>query len=849
MNVNSLYNFTLRKPSTPRLRRADIRREGATKGGRMENAITRRDALKLGAAATTVIVSGGTLAMLAGCEANSTADSPRYGAPAPSETSFHVEDGKWFSDWTEETKQGIAFTGSKLGIVPSGDGETLAIAYCDADGVKQVMQIGPANVPVRVHGDIEMLAADDIASRYVVLIDEDATIDALFLGGIDRAEVSGSIASLIVVGKADAELHPESSVQSVIMGDSRADVRVNAGALVSEVYAPYAEQVEFESVPCAIHTVDADYASQANKAFVRVLTGQGTEDERTFVLGLCADLELPAAIVEAADAAKTSAAAFPVSLGPEKAYADEAGAAIADSAKGSQADTATDSDADITFSDKPELTSDDPEWNRLEDFQPDPDAPIDENCIELPTDEELAAANQGAENDIPFVQGDIDTILKGVANLALNKTVTYATNTLLSVVFGSNNGVERALGEINARLDNIEREIQAVYTAIQEAELCSMINELIKTYFRNTTDLVDFIEKFNRDYMKDFQEGTDDYIAARKRVAMYLATATSAENPRLTVDGKTVVAYAIDYCSALLAEQVGVALNPLEAYFKLSLLKSPWEQNTIAGRVGFQDEVVNKFGLLCGYAAFALRGYMDHLVDDVTLSDEQRKVEISQCVASWEQLFGTDAANAIANDYEVANEFSRIRATRDNASNNEEGYATRASRLIESYKVVPHADKWRHFMVPGKEVTLMTQAAVLKVNKSTGANQPQLTVSSDAHLVADIESFRKIYDYYGGKKTLHQILFAQDEASIALPDAGKKEDYSFSVSGVEPKADRYIKSKGAIEHSQYYTPVVSGKMKLSQRNYYNYDNNRGSKTEKYFDITLLGVYEKLSFED
>ena len=817
----------------------------------MENAITRRDALKLTATATTLLVSGGALVMIAGCGAKSTADSPGNAEPAPSETSFRVEDGKWFSDWTEETKQGIPFTGSKLGIVPSGDGETLAIAYCNADGVKQVTQIGPANAPVRVHGDIEMLAADDIASRYVVLVDEDATIDALFLGGIDRAEVLGSIASLIVVGKADAELRAESSVQSVIMGDSRADVRVDAGALVSEVYAPYAEQVEFESVPCAVRTVDADYASQANKAFVRVLTGQGTEDERAFVLGLCADLELPPVVVDAADAAKTSAAAFPVSLGPEKAYADEADKANASSAASSQADTASEDtdDADAAFSDKEELTSDDPEWSRLEDFQPDPDTPIDEDCIELPTDEELAAANQDTENDIPFVQGDIDTILKGVANLTLNKTVTYATNTLLSAIFGSNNGVERALGEISARLDNIEREIQAVYTAIQEAELCSIINELIKTYFRNTTDLVDFIEKFNHDYMEDFQEGTDDYIAARKRVAMYLATASSAENPRLTVDGKTVDAYAIDYCSALLAEQVGVALNPLEAYFKLSLLKSPWEQNTIAGRVGFQDEVVNKFGLLCGYAAFALRGYMDYLVDDVTLSDEKRKVEISQCIASWEQLFGTDSANEIANDYGVTNEFSSIRATRDNESNSEEGYATRASRLIESYKVVPHADKWRHFMVPGKEVTLMTQAAVLKVNKSTGANQPQLTVSSDTHLVADIDSFRKIYDYYGGKKTLHQILFSQDEASIALPDAGKKEDYSFSVSGVEPKADRYIKSKGAIEHSQYYTPVVSGKMKLSQRNYYNYDNNRGSKTEKYFDITLLGVYEKLSFED
>ena len=100
----------------------------------MENAITRRDALKLTATATTLLVSGGALVMIAGCGAKSTADSPGNAEPAPSETSFRVEDGKWFSDWTEETKQGIPFTGSKLGIVPSGDGETLAIAYCNADG-------------------------------------------------------------------------------------------------------------------------------------------------------------------------------------------------------------------------------------------------------------------------------------------------------------------------------------------------------------------------------------------------------------------------------------------------------------------------------------------------------------------------------------------------------------------------------------------------------------------------------------------------------------------------------------------------------------------------------------------
>ena len=44
---------------------------------------------------------------------------------------------------------------------------------------------------------------------------------------------------------------------------------------------------------------------------MQVLTGQGTEDERAFVLGLCADLELPPVVAEAAGNAKTSPAAVP----------------------------------------------------------------------------------------------------------------------------------------------------------------------------------------------------------------------------------------------------------------------------------------------------------------------------------------------------------------------------------------------------------------------------------------------------------------------------------------------------------------------------------------------------------
>ena len=831
----------------------------------MESAITRRSIIKMGAAATAALASGGALSVLAGCAAKSTEGNVQNAAPAAAETQLTVRDGKWFADASAETKAGIAFSNAKLGIIPSGDGETLSVAYRDGDGVKQAVRLAPASIPVRICGDAEMLTVDDTLFRSVVIVDEKATIDALSLGCIDRAEIEGDVASLIVVGKADADIRPTSAVQSVFMGDGCSDVRIASGAIVGEVYAPYLGQVEFESTPCSVHLIDPDSAAKTNRVFVKVMEGHGTEEEREIVRELSADLQLPPVIAETAgeesagasersaadgspseataasgdesagaaasalgaSAASASAVAFPALLGARRAWADE----------GSPGDS---EDADAQA---PEITEEDEAWGRLEDFQADPDAPIDEDCIELPPDEQTDAAN-----DIPFVQGDIDTILRGVANLTLNKAVAYAANTLLSVAFGSNNGVERALNEISQRLDDIETEIQAVYSAIKEAELCTTINELITTYFRNTTILVDYIEFFNEDYMKGYQEGTDEFIAARKRVAMYLATATSSNKPKLTVGGQNVVAYAIDYCSALITDRTGIAMTHLEAYFQLCLLKSPWEHKTIEGRMSFMDEVANKFGLLCGYAAFALRGYMDYLAEDATLSDEEKKVELSQCVGCWEQLFGTESANGLAEDYQVSNEFAMVRETMDNASSKEIGYAERASRLIESYTVTPHDKTKRHFMVPGKEVTLMAQAAVLKVNKSTGASQPQLYASSDAHHVASIDNLRKIYDYYGGKKTLHKILFSEDEAGIALPDAGKKEDYDFSIVGVEPKADRYIKSKGSIEHSRYYTPVVSGKMKLSQRNYYNFDNNRGSKNEKYYNLTLLGVYEKYDFE-
>ena len=87
------FNFTLRKPSTPRLRRADI----SDHEKRRTQARSRRD---------DGHCVGGALTMF------DRANGGLYAASAPSETP-PVEDGKWFSDWTEETKQGIAFTGSE----------------------------------------------------------------------------------------------------------------------------------------------------------------------------------------------------------------------------------------------------------------------------------------------------------------------------------------------------------------------------------------------------------------------------------------------------------------------------------------------------------------------------------------------------------------------------------------------------------------------------------------------------------------------------------------------------------------------------------------------------------------
>ena len=92
-----------------------------------------------------------------------------------------------------------------------------------------------------------MLNVDGVNSDGVVSIQPDATISVLSLGSIKTADIEGSIDHLIVVGKSDA-VAPQrrARIGRATLGDSCADLVINANSSVGDVDTPFEAQVSGE---------------------------------------------------------------------------------------------------------------------------------------------------------------------------------------------------------------------------------------------------------------------------------------------------------------------------------------------------------------------------------------------------------------------------------------------------------------------------------------------------------------------------------------------------------------------------------------------------------------------------
>lgn len=169
---------------------------------------------------------------------------------------LHVDDQCFFINGDAA---GTAFSGAALSLVPNLADGTIALCYRNSENPDPCcMTLAPLGSPVIVTGTLRMLNVDGVNSDGVVSIQPDAAIGVLSLGSIKTADIEGSVDHLIVVGKSDAIVHDGARIGQATLGDSYADLVINANSSVGGVDAPFEAQVSGEGSGSAHVTVTGD---------------------------------------------------------------------------------------------------------------------------------------------------------------------------------------------------------------------------------------------------------------------------------------------------------------------------------------------------------------------------------------------------------------------------------------------------------------------------------------------------------------------------------------------------------------------------------------------------------------
>ena len=218
------------------------------------NGITRRTMIKTSAALIGSCALGFTGVTSLGCSADNNGGGASSGES--DQVTLHVDGQRFFINGDAA---GTAFSGAALSLVPNLADGTIALCYRDGENPDPCcLTLAPLGSPVIVTGTLRMLNVDGVNSDGVVSIQPDATISVLSLGSIKTADIEGSIDHLIVVGKSDAVAHNGARIGRATLGDSCADLVINANSSVGDVDAPFEAQVSGEGVGGARVTITGD---------------------------------------------------------------------------------------------------------------------------------------------------------------------------------------------------------------------------------------------------------------------------------------------------------------------------------------------------------------------------------------------------------------------------------------------------------------------------------------------------------------------------------------------------------------------------------------------------------------
>ena len=746
----------------------------------VRNGLTRRTMIKTSAVLIGSCALGFTGIASLGCSAGNNGGGAS--SNESDQVTLHVEDQRFFINGDAA---GTAFSGAALSLVPNLADGTIALCYRDGENPDPCCTtLAPLGSPVIVTGTLRMLNVDGVNSDGVVSIQPDAAIGVLSLGSIKTADIEGSVDHLIVVGKSDAVAHGGARIGQATLGDSCADLIINANSSVGDVDAPFEAQVSGEGAAGTRVTITGDEgaAEQRHGTLLEAANDDAAWEDAIAALAGTATTQQAKAPAGSSTASATTAASASATaanpFAPQTAYADEAASDVVIDTE----DTADDDNDENLLS----FTPEDP----LE-TDGEPDMSSDDQPAE---DFQQDVAALGAEDPAPQADVAIEAIdlliagLKFIGEQTAGRAFDYGSSSLLELVFGGNDEsaqIISKLTEIQGQLDDIEREIAQVIAQFDKQACYLQVNNYLSKFSAemrwDLSKLSSMTESI--DALPDGEEKE----ARRKEFAENLYS-----NPRYQVCGRYVYDMAGVLGNEIMQCYTGTNKNLFGAFDELMVLSYKWEHHGYEMRANFQSSVLSNFMALINYSTFCLN---EHYL--VIKDDPEKKTELAEWLGFWKGLFGTatlpqSALTSLAED--------------DDADGAATGVANEVAAMATAQKLVKRADNIRYYQVPGHQVQIAANAANVRTTKDGGMTQKQLMKDSAGHCVLTQDQLVNMYLDYGKKKTLTDILFGEGEGNLAAPRNTGVPFVAYQLPLID---ERQMMHPSHLYRHEYYAPIVN----------------------------------------
>ena len=773
------------------------------------NGLTRRTMIKTSAVLIGSCALGFTGVASLGCSA----DDNGGGAFSndSDQVTLHVDGQRFFIDGDTA---GTAFSGAALSLVPNLADGTIALCYRDSENPDSCCTtLASLGSPVIVTGTLRMLNVDGVNSDGVVSIQPDAAISVLSLGSIKTADIEGSIDHLIVVGKSDAVAHNGARIGRATLGDSCADLVINANSSVGDVDAPFEAQVSGEGAGGARVTITGDEgaAEQRHGTLLEAANDDAAWEDAIAALAGAATTQQAKAPAGSGPASATTAGstttAFANPFAPQTAYADEAANNVVIDAENTAADDDNDENL-LSFTpgepletdSEPDMSSDD---QPAEDFQQD-------------------VAALGAEDPAPEADVAIEAIdlliagLKFIGEQAAGRAFEYGSSSLLELVFGGDDEsaqIISKLTEIQRQLDDIEREIAQVIAQFDKQACYLQVNNYLSKFSAEMRWDLSKLSSMTESI--DALPDGDEKEARRKEFAENLYS-----NPRYPVCGRYVYVRAGVLGNESLQCYTGTNKNLFGAFDELMVLSYKWEHHGYEMRANFQSSVLSNFMALINYSTFCLN---EHYL--VIKDDPEKKTELAEWLGFWKGLFGTATLPETA---------LALLAEGDDADGAATGVSNEVAAMATAQKLVKRADNIRYYQVPGHQVQIAANAANVRTTKDGGLTQKQLMKDSAGHCVLTQDQLVNMYLDYDKKKTLTDILFGEGEGNLAAPRDTGAPFVAYQLPLID---ERQMKHPSHLYRHKYYAPIVNNDGTTGRAYVALYDNGK-----RIFNFTGIAVY-------